>query len=91
MGGVRAFNVVVSNIPGPQTPFYINGSRLLEAYPVVPLNPASQGLTVGVLSYDGAVHFGLLADRDLDPSVEVVREALVDALAELTAGVSPPA
>lgn len=84
MGGVRAFNVVVSNIPGPQQPFYLNGSRLLEAYPVVPLNPASQGLTVGVLSYDGAVHFGLLADRDLDPPVEAARAALVDALAEIT-------
>jgi WS/DGAT/MGAT family acyltransferase len=89
MGGVRAFNLVVSNIPGPQVPFYMNGSRLLEVYPVVPLNPASQGLTVGVLSYDGAVHFGLLADRDLEPSVDAACQALVDALAELT--VSPPA
>jgi diacylglycerol O-acyltransferase len=86
MGGVRAFNVVVSNIPGPQQPFYLNGSRLLEAYPAVPLNPASQGLTVGVLSYDGAVHFGLLADRDLDPPVEIARGALIEALEELTAG-----
>jgi diacylglycerol O-acyltransferase len=86
MGGFRAFNVVVSNIPGPQQPFYLNGSRLLEAYPAVPLNPASQGLTVGVLSYDGAVHFGLLADRDLDPPVEAARAALVEALGELTAG-----
>jgi WS/DGAT/MGAT family acyltransferase len=84
MGGVRAFNVVVSNIPGPQQPFYLNGSRLLEAYPVVPLNPASQGLTVGVLSYDGGVHFGLLADRDLDPPVTAAAEALTGALAELT-------
>ena len=86
MGGVRAFNVVVSNIPGPQQPFYMNGQELLEVYPVVPLNPSSQGLTVGVLSYNGAVHFGLLADRDLDPPVEAAREALVDALAELTFG-----
>ncbi|MFL5845003.1 MAG: wax ester/triacylglycerol synthase family O-acyltransferase [Solirubrobacteraceae bacterium] len=84
MGGVRAFNVVVSNIPGPQQPFYLNGSKLLEVYPAVPLNPASQGLTVGVLSYNGAVHFGLLADRDLDPPVEAAREALVEALADLT-------
>jgi diacylglycerol O-acyltransferase len=84
MGGVRAFNVVVSNIPGPQQPFYLHGSRLLEAYPVVPLNPASQGLTVGVLSYDGAVHFGLLADRGLDPPVEAAREALVESLCEIT-------
>jgi len=86
MGGVRAFNVVVSNIPGPQQEFYMNGRPLLEAYPVVPLNPSSQGLTVGVLSYNGAVHFGLLADRDLNPPVEAAREALVDALAELTFG-----
>lgn len=85
MGGVRAFNLVVSNIPGPQQPFYLNGSRMLEAHPIVPLNPASQGLSVGVLSYDGAVHFGLLADRDLQPSVQDARAALADALAELTA------
>ena len=85
MGGVRAFNLVVSNIPGPQQPFYLSGSRLLEVYPAVPLNPASQGLTVGVLSYDGAVHFGLLADRDLTPSVADARDALADALAELAA------
>jgi WS/DGAT/MGAT family acyltransferase len=85
MGGVRAFNLVVSNIPGPQQPFYLNGSRLLEVYPAVPLNPASQGLTVGVLSYDGGVHFGLLADRDLDPSVTVAREALEASLDELVA------
>ncbi len=70
MGGVRAFNLVVSNIPGPQQPFFLNGRRLLQAYPAVPLNPASQGLSVGVLSYDGGVYFGLLADRDLDPSVD---------------------
>lgn len=85
MGGVRAFNLVVSNIPGPQQPFYLNGSRLLEAYPAVPLNPASQGLTIGVLSYDGGVYFGLLADRDLDPPVTVARDALRAALDELVA------
>ena len=79
-GGIRAFNLVVSNIPGPQQPFYLNGARLLEAYPVVPLNPATQGLTVGVLSYDGGVHFGLLADRDLEPSVDAARDALQLAL-----------
>ncbi|MCW2968811.1 MAG: wax ester/triacylglycerol synthase family O-acyltransferase [Solirubrobacteraceae bacterium] len=89
MGGVRAFNLVVSNIPGPQQPFYMNGSRLLEAYPAVPLNPASQGLTVGVLSYDGGVHFGLLADRDLHPPVGAARDALADALSELLRGQTP--
>jgi diacylglycerol O-acyltransferase / wax synthase len=86
MGGVRAFNLVVSNIPGPQQPFYLNGRRLLEVYPAVPLNPASQGLSVGVLSYDGNVFFGLLADRDLEPSVDAARDALAEELAVLTPG-----
>jgi hypothetical protein len=84
MSGVRAFNLVVSNIPGPQQPFYLNGSRLERAHPVVPLNPATQGLTVGVLSYDGTVCFGLLADRDLEPPVEEAAAALEEALAEMT-------
>jgi WS/DGAT/MGAT family acyltransferase len=85
MSGVRAFNLVVSNVPGPQQSFYLNGARLLEVYPAVPLNPASQGLSVGVLSYDGAVHAGLLADRDLDPPLPVAAQAFADASMELLA------
>jgi diacylglycerol O-acyltransferase / wax synthase len=84
MSGVRAFNLVVSNLPGPQQPFYLDGVRLERVHPVVPLNPSSQGLTVGVLSYDGTVCFGLLADRALDPPLDEVSQALRDALAELT-------
>ena len=83
MGTVRATNLVVSNIPGPQMPFYMNGSRLLEAYPAVPLNPASQGLSVGVLSYDGNVFFGLLGDARLDPPLDVAIAALRDGLDEI--------
>jgi diacylglycerol O-acyltransferase len=83
MGGVRAHNVVVSNVPGPQQPFYLNGSRLLVASPAVPLNPANQRLTVGILSYDGGVSFGLLADRDLEPPVGEAAAALDASLAEL--------
>ena len=82
-GGVRAFNLVVSNVPGPQQPFWLNGCRLLAVHPAVPLNPATQGLTVGIISYDGTVCFGLLADRDLDPPVAVAADGLRAALAEL--------
>ncbi len=85
LGTVRAFNLVVSNIPGPQQPFYLSGVRMREVYPVVPLNPANQGLTVGILSYDGLVCFGLLADRDLDPPLASVADAMHQALAELGA------
>ncbi len=83
MGSVRAFNLVVSNIPGPQQPFYLDGVRMREVYPVVPLNPANQGLSIGIISYDGSVCFGLLGDRDLDPSLAVAEEGLGEALAEL--------
>ena len=85
LGGVRAFNLVVSNVPGPQQPFYLNGERLLEVYPAVPLNPANQGLSVGVLSYDGGVYAGLLADRDLHPPLAAAGQAFRDAAAELLA------
>jgi WS/DGAT/MGAT family acyltransferase len=83
LGQVRAFNIVVSNVPGPQQPFYLAGVRMSEIYPVVPLNPGNQGLTIGILSYDGQVCFGLLADRDLDPSLSRAADGLVAALAEL--------
>jgi WS/DGAT/MGAT family acyltransferase len=85
MGSVRAFNVVVSNVPGPQQPFYLGGVRMREVYPVVPLNPGNQGLTVGILSYDGEVCFGLLADRDLDPPLSTAAAGLLAALGELSA------
>jgi hypothetical protein len=73
-------NDAILAVPGPQQPFWLNGQRLLEAYPAVPLNPSNQGLTIGVLSYDGGVHFGLLADRDLDPPLGAMRQALDDAM-----------
>ena len=85
MGSVRAFNLVVSNVPGPQQPFWLNGCRLLGFHPAVPLNPATQGLTVGIISYDGSVCFALLADRDLDPPLPVASAGLVAALKELSA------
>jgi diacylglycerol O-acyltransferase / wax synthase len=84
MGGVRACNLVVSNVPGPRQPFYMNGSHLREVFPAVPLNPPNQGLSVGILSYDGGVYFGLLADRELDPPVEHAAAMLAESLAELT-------
>jgi diacylglycerol O-acyltransferase / wax synthase len=83
MGSVRAFNLVVSNLPGPQQPFYLSGVRMRGVYPIVPLNPASQGLTVGIISYDGGLCFGLLADRDLDPPLATAADGLRAELEEL--------
>jgi diacylglycerol O-acyltransferase / wax synthase len=83
MGSIRAFNLVISNIPGPQQPFFLSGVQLTSIYPVVPLNPANQGLAVGIISYDGRLCLGLLADRDLDPPLASAAAALSDELASL--------
>jgi WS/DGAT/MGAT family acyltransferase len=90
MGNVRACNLVVSNLPGPQQPFYLCGARLLEVFPVVPLNPSNQGLSVGILSYDGGVYFGLTASATIDPPLSHARVALERALGDV-AGVGAAA
>ena len=83
MSGPRMFNLVVSNVPGPQQTFYLAGVPLLEVFPAVPLNPRNQALTVGILSYDGRVDFGLLADRDAVPDVADAASLLERALRHL--------
>jgi len=76
-------NLIVTNVPGPQHPLYMMGGRLIEAYPIVPL---TQNLTivVGILSYDGTLHFGLWADRDHAGDLELLAGGIEDAFAEMT-------
>jgi diacylglycerol O-acyltransferase len=88
MSGPRVFNLVVSNVPGPQQTFYLEGIPLGEVFPAVPLNPRNQALSIGILSYDGGVYFGLLADRDALPDVADAAAGLERALAELRDAVS---
>lgn len=78
----RTFNLVITNVPGPQFPLYASGARMLESYPVQPLLPG-HALAIGVTSYDGGVYYGLTADRDALPDVEVIGQCLTEALAEL--------
>src|SRR4051794_4784685 len=85
MSGPRMFNLVVSNVPGPQQTFYVAGVPMREVYPAVPLNPRNQALTIGILSYDGGVHFGLLADRDAVPDLGDAAAGLERALEILAA------
>jgi WS/DGAT/MGAT family acyltransferase len=80
----RMFNLVVTNVPGPQQPLYAAGARLLASYPVVPL-AKGQAVSIGLTSYDGAVYYGLNGDRDAMPDLAVLGQCLVDALAELGA------
>jgi diacylglycerol O-acyltransferase len=88
----RFFNLVVTNVPGPQHPLYLVGRRLEQIYPMVPL-AANQALGIALLSYDGNLDFGLCADFDGLPELDELAgdlRASLDELAE-AAGVTPPA
>jgi WS/DGAT/MGAT family acyltransferase len=76
------FNLVVTNVPGPQFPLFLLGRRLRVLYPVVPL-AQRQALGIAVMSYDGHLGFGLLADYDALPDLEVIAEDLKRAIAAL--------
>ncbi len=87
----RYFNLVVTNVPGPQFPLYLLGRKLSRLYPVVPL-ARRQALGIAVMSYNGRLGFGLLADYDAVPELESIERDLERAIASLAraAGVSKP-
>jgi diacylglycerol O-acyltransferase / wax synthase len=66
MASQRAYNLVVSNIPGPPSSVYMLGALLDEAYPVVPLSE-KHALSIGIFSYGAHLHFGIYADPDALP------------------------
>jgi diacylglycerol O-acyltransferase / wax synthase len=76
------WNLVITNVPGPQVPFYLLGRKVSEVYPFVPLSPQGHALSIGVLSFDGGVYFGLAGDRDLLTDIDDVASDLEAALAE---------
>src|SRR5277367_516388 len=86
------FNLVVTNVPGPQFPLYLLGRRLEVLYPVVPL-AQRQALGIAVMSYDGHLGFGLLGDYDALPKLESIALDLKTAIASLSraAGLRPAA
>ena len=78
----RQFNLLITNVPGPQAQMYVAGAKLLETYAVAPLLH-DQVLAIGVTSYCGMLYFGINADRDAMSDVEVLPELLAESLAEL--------
>jgi WS/DGAT/MGAT family acyltransferase len=78
----RFFNVVVTNVPGPQFPLYLLGHELQDLVPMVPLAP-NQGLGIAIMSYNGRIHFGLLGDFDLLPDLDLLADDLEASLAAL--------
>ena len=78
----RLFNLLVTNVPGPQIPLYVLGRKLQETFPVAFL-AKNHALAIGVMSYNGQVNFGLLGDYDAMPDIKLISEGLNDALDEL--------
>jgi diacylglycerol O-acyltransferase / wax synthase len=78
----RLFNLLVTNIPGPQFPLYVLGRQLEDLFPLAFL-PRNHALAVAIMSYDGGIDYGLLADYDALPDIDVIADGIDVALREL--------
>jgi WS/DGAT/MGAT family acyltransferase len=89
----RLFNLVVTNVPGPQMPLYVLGRRLEAMYPMVPL-AENTALGIAIISYNGTINFGLNGDYDTLSDIETLADELRSAIEELAAAArgsaSPP-
>jgi WS/DGAT/MGAT family acyltransferase len=80
----RFFNLVVTNVPGPQFPLFVLGRQMESIFPMVPL-ARRQALCVGIMSYNGQVDFGLIGDYDAMADLESFGLDLENAIGELGA------
>ena len=80
----RFFNLVVTNVPGPQFALYLRGRELRDVFPMVPL-ARNQGLGVALMSYNGAINFGLVGDYDVMFDLGDLSRAFAASLEELAA------
>jgi diacylglycerol O-acyltransferase / wax synthase len=78
----RFFNVVVTNVPGPQFPLYLQSREMLDAFPMVPL-VRNQGVGIALMSYNGRMNVGLVGDYDLMWDIDDLAQDVRDSLAEL--------
>ena len=78
----RLFNLLVTNVPGPQFPLYVLGRELQDLFPVAFL-PRNHALAVAIMSYNGAMDFGLLGDYDAMHDLDAFGEMVDDSLEEL--------
>ena len=82
------WNLVISNVPGPQVPFYLLGGQVRAIHPFVPLSPQGHALSIGIVSYNGGVFFGLAGDRKVMTDIDEIADDVELALAEQLAAAS---
>src|SRR6185369_17325921 len=80
----RLFNLIVTNVPGPQIPLYVLGRELLDIFPVAFL-PENHTLAIAIMSYNGKIDFGLLGDYDAMDDIDLLAHGLTESLGELLA------
>jgi diacylglycerol O-acyltransferase len=78
----RLFNLIVTNVPGPQFPLYVLGREIVEAYPIAFL-PENHALAIAIMSYNGQMNFGLLGDFDALSDIDLIGEGIAAELATL--------
>ncbi len=78
----RLFNLIVTNIPGPQLPLYVLGRQLRDLFPIAFL-PENHALAIAIMSYNGSIDFGLLGDYDALPDIGLIAEGIEASLQEL--------
>ncbi|MGY9023556.1 MAG: WS/DGAT/MGAT family O-acyltransferase [Candidatus Nanopelagicales bacterium] len=83
----RAYDVTITNVPGPQHALYAAGSQMLASYPCVPLVPG-QALSIGLTSYHGSLCIGLMADRDALEDVDVIAANIRDSIVGLRTSIA---
>jgi WS/DGAT/MGAT family acyltransferase len=85
---VNPFNLIISNVPGPNVPLYLAGAKLLAYYPLSAISDG-QGLNITVMGYRNQLFFGLIACRELVPDVDRLAGYLIDEAAVLAGSVAP--
>jgi WS/DGAT/MGAT family acyltransferase len=78
----RLFNLIVTNVPGPQFPLYVLGRELQDVFPIAFL-PANHALAVAIMSYNGQLNFGFLADYEAMEDVDMIADGITESLGEL--------
>src|SRR3954451_10125501 len=86
---ISPFNLIISNVPGPNVPLYYAGAKLEAYYPLSAIADG-QGLNITVMSYGGKMFWGLISDRELVPDLEVLASYLEEELRELLTLAPPP-
>ena len=79
---ITPFNLVCTNVPGPQFPLYLLGHKMLHCYPYVPVG-GEMAVNCAILSYNGTVYFGFSGDVHAAPDLRRLKSLLMTSFTEL--------